>query len=319
MSADTTGLVMLATRYLAERRALGFGLCIAGRRLLAFARYADECFPRSPLTVAVAVAWARTAKRPSPMTWARRLEVVRPFARYVRQFDPATEVPPSHFLGRAHRRLAPHVYTPDELEALVSEAGRLSPANGLRPAAVATVLGLLASTGLRVSEALGLLRDDVDLDAGVLHVRATKFCKSRLVPLHPTAVDALRQHAAQQDLRCLSATGLFFLVDGGIPLSYSKLRTAFRRIRIRLGWESSPSVPRQPRVHDLRHRFACRRLLQWHKDGVDVEARLIDLSTYLGHAKISDTYWYLSGFPELMDLVGRRFDEFVGGVKERQA
>jgi integrase len=319
MSAGTAGLVMLATRYLAERRALGFGLRIAERRLLAFARYADECFPRRPLTVAVAVAWARTAKRRSPMTWARRLEVVRPFARYVRQFDPATEVPPSGLLGRAHRRLAPYVYTPDELAALVSEAGRLSPVNGLRPAAVATVLGLLAATGLRISEALRLRRDDVDLDAGVLHVRATKFCKSRLVPLHLTAVGALRQHAAQRDRRCPNATGLFFLVDGGIPLSYSKLRTAFRRLRIRLGWESPPPGPRRPRVHDLRHTFACRRLLQWHQDGIDVEARLIDLCTYLGHAKISDTYWYLSGFPELMDLVGRRFDQFVCGVKERQA
>ena len=296
MSAESMRLVSLASAYLAQRRALGFGLHIAGRRLLAFARYADEHFPESGLTIAVAVAWARAANRPDPMTWARRLEIVRPFARYVRQFDPATEVPPAGLLGRAHRRLAPHVYTEKEIIALIREARRLSPARGLRPDTIATLIGLLAATGLRVSEALHLQRDDVEIDAALLQIRTTKFCKSRLVPLHATTVSALRQYA----------------------LSYSKFRTAFRRLRIRLGWESRTNPTVRPRAHDLRHTFACRRLLQWHRDGVDVDAHLIDLSTYLGHAKVTDTYWYLSGFPELMDLVGQRFDKFVCAKTERR-
>jgi integrase len=311
MTAATSRWTALATRYLAERRALGFGLRIAGRRLLAFARYADEHGPRGPLTIDLAVTWARMATRPSPITRARRLEIVRPFARYVRQFDPATEVPPPDLLGRAHRRLAPHVYTHDELQALLREASQLSPPDGLRPATVATVLALLACTGLRVSEALRLRRDEVDLEGAVLHVRHTKFCKSRLVPLHPTAAVALRRYTARRDHSApRAATGPFFLVDGSIPLSYSKLRTAFRRLRIRLGWESSST--RRPRIHDLRHTFACRRLLRWHEGGVDVDVHLLHLSTYLGHAKVTDTYWYLSGFPELMALVGQRFEQFVG-------
>ncbi|MCP4035741.1 MAG: tyrosine-type recombinase/integrase [bacterium] len=300
----------LAERYLSERRALGFDLRITGKRLLVFARFADERIPEGPLTVSVAVEWARAAKRASPITWARRLEIVRPFARYLRQFDPVTEVPASGLLGRGHRRLAPHVYSQEELLAILREARKLSPMGGLRPAAVATVLGLLACTGLRVSEALKLHRDDVDLETAVLRVRVSKFRKSRLVPIHHTAASALRRYAALRDLLAPhTGEDIFFLVDGGVALSYSKLRTAFRRIRIRLGWEGRSG--RRPRMHDLRHAFACHRLLQWHQEGVDVDAHLLDLSTYLGHAKVTDTYWYLSGFPELMNLTAQRFERFA--------
>lgn len=319
MTADTTRLEGLATRYLMERRALGFGLRNAGRRLLAFARYADQQCPGHSLTIALAVGWARAATRAQPITWARRLEIVRPFARYVRQFDPATEVPPPGLFGRAHRRLAPYIYSEDELVALLREARDLSPVDALRPAAVATVLGLLAATGLRVSEALGLRQADVDLAAAVVSIRATKFCKSRLVPVHATTVAALRAYAARRDGIGVTSTTAFFLVDRSVPLSYSKLRTAFCRLRIRLDWQASPRRPRPPRVHDLRHTFACRRLLQWYREGVDVDAHLIDLSTYLGHARVTDTYWYLSGVPELMDVVGQRFDRFAAGTAEGQS
>ncbi len=315
MSPAPSSFVDLAQRYLADRRALGFALRIAGERLLAFARYADRRCPGAPLTLSVAVAWARAARRPSPITWARRLEVVRPFAYYLRQFDPTTEVPPARLFGPAHRRLAPHVYTLGELNALLGEARRLGPPEGLRPAAVATLLGLLACAGLRVSEALGLDRDDVDLDAGVLRVRETKFRKSRFVPLHPSAVAALRRYADFRDRRLpRPSIPSFFLVARDAALSYSKLRTAFRRLRIRLGWETHPV--RRPRMHDLRQTFSCHRLLRWHQVGVDVEARLFDLSTYLCHAKVTDTYWYLNGFPELLDLVARRFERFASAQEE---
>ena len=310
MTTPSTSLVDRATQYLAERRALGFALTITGKRLLAFARFADAQGPGRPVTTSVAVAWARSAQRATPLTWARRLEVIRPFARYVRQFDAATEVPPRGLLGRAHRRLPPHVYTDDDVQRVLREARQLSPPGSLRAAAVMTVLGLLAASGLRVSEALRLERDDVDFDRGVLHVRLTKFCKSRYVPLHPTTVAALRQYAEARDRRLPRPTRWFFVVDTGGPLTYSKLRTAFRRIRIRLGWERR-TTGRRPRIHDLRHTFACRRLVQWHREHADVEARLFDLSTYLGHVKVSDTYWYLTGFPELFSLVAQRFERFA--------
>lgn len=315
MSSPDGSFVVLAERYLAERRAFGFDMRIAGEQLLTFAGFADKRSPDGPLTVTLAVEWARTAKRPSPITWARRLEIVRPFARYLRQFEPATEVPTRGLLGRAHRRLAPYVYTEEELSAILREAKTLSPRGGLRPAAVATLLGLLACTGLRVSEALRLYRKDVNFDAAVLHVRESKFRKSRLVPIHSSAILELRRYAELRDSRIRDLISeAFFLVDGAIPLSYSKLRTAFRRIRIELGWERHPG--RRPRIHDLRHTFACRRLLGWHVDGVDVNVRLFDLSTYLGHAKVTDTYWYLSGFPELMDLIAKRFEHHAHRAKE---
>jgi integrase len=319
MRAKSSYFVNLALHYLADRRALGFALRIAGKRLLAFARFADGRCPAPPLTLSTAVAWARAAKRASPITWARRLEIVRPFARYLRQFDPATEVPPGSLFGPAHRRLAPRIYTAEELHALLGEARRLGPREGLRPAAVATILGLLACTGLRVSEALGLSRDDVDLDTGLLRIRETKFCKSRLVPFHHSAAVALGRYADLRDRRVpRPASPAFFLVAKDAALTYSKLRTAFRRLRFRLGWEPRPGN-RPPRVHDLRHTFACRRLLQWHDEGLDVEAHLYDLSTYLGHSKVTDTYWYLSGFPELMDLVGRRFERFASSREEARS
>jgi integrase len=314
MRPSSTVFVDAATAYLAERRALGFALTTTGRRLLAFARHADEHHANGPLTIAMAVDWARKGTCPSPVTWARRLEIVRPFARYLRRTEPTTEVPPTTLLGRAHRRLAPHVYTPSQLQALVDEARELAPIDGLRPDAMVTLLGLLICTGLRASEALRLQRTDVDLGAGLLHIRLTKFRKARLVPLSSSAVDALRGYAARRDRRAPTPpTMAFFVVGGARPLTYSKVRTAFDRIRIRLGWTGR----HRPRLHDLRHTFACRRLLQWHREGVDVDTRLVDLSVYLGHARVTDTYWYLSGFPELLALVGERFARFaahgVGG------
>jgi len=179
-----------------------------------------------------------------------------------------------------------------------------------------TILGLVAATGLRISEALHLRRDDVDLQSGLLHVRSTKFRKSRLVPLHPSVVTALQQYAHLRDRRCPTRATAFFVVDGGRALRDYQIHHAFHRIRLRLGWEPAPAHQRLPRIHDLRHTFACRRLLQWHRAGVDVEAHLIDLSTYLGHVKVTDTYWYLSGFPELLDFVGQRFERFARTSEE---
>ncbi len=299
-----------AERYLAERRAMGFGLRIAGGRLLAFARFADVEAPRGHLTTALAVAWARTTRAKSTVARARRLEIVRPFARYLLRVDPRTQVPPRRLLGPAHRRLAPHLFTAPEICAMIDQAEKLAPSGGLRPAAVSTLIGLLACTGLRVSEALRLQRRDVDLRAAVLDVRETKFKKRRWVPLHPTAVKSLEAYEDRRDRsERKPQSDAFFLVDGGRALTYSRLRTAFRRVRIGLGWARLPLVRRK--LQSLRHTFACARLVRWHAEGDSVDRRLLDLSTYLGHAKVTDTYWYLSAFPELLEISGRRFRRFA--------
>lgn len=316
MSAPAESFVALATRYLAERRALGFALTIAGDQLLSFARFADAQTPEPRLTVALVVAWAQAVPAVSAVTWARRVEIVRPFARFLRQRDPTTEIPPPGLLGRAHRRVAPHVCTPQEIGDLLTQSRQLAPVDGVRTETVSTVFALLACTGLRVSEALHLRRDDVDLTAGVLHIRETKFRKTRLVPLHPSAMAALARYAARR-ADTASTHAAFFIGADGRPVRYWQLRHAFQRIRRRLGWPS----PRAhgPRIHSLRHAFACQRLLEWHRAGVDVETRLIDVATYLGHAKVSDTYWYLSGVPDLLALVGARFERFVAVQAEERS
>lgn len=299
-----------AHRYLAERRAMGFGLQIAGRQLLAFARFADARSITCRLTTALAVAWARTSRGTSVVARGRRLEIVRPFARYLLRVDSKTQVPPRKLLGPSHRRLAPHLFTEADVATMIEAADRLIPARGLRAAAVSTVIGLLACTGLRVSEAVRLRRHDVDLPAALLDVRETKFKKRRWVPLHPTAVTSLDRYAKRRDrMARTTRSDAFFLIDGGHPLTYSKLRTAFRRIRIGLGWEGTPRPRRK--LQSLRHTFACANLVRWHAEGVPVDRRMLDLSTYLGHAKVTDTYWYVSAFPELLAISGDRFRRFA--------
>jgi integrase/recombinase XerC len=244
------------------------------------------------------------------MTWARRVEILRPFTKYYRQFDPETPVVDSTHFGRGHRRLTPHIYTDREIADLLHAAGQLQPA-GLRPATYQTLFGLLAAAGLRLSEATRLREADVDLAAGTLTVRETKFKKSRLLPLHPTTVDALSRYRAARDrvLVCTS-TGPFFVGSQCRALPNPTIHGVFAGLRHTLGWVARGGHPR-PRLHDLRHTFAVRRVQQWQESGVPTDQGMFWLSTYLGHASIANTYWYLTGVPELLQLVGTQFARFV--------
>jgi integrase len=305
-------MVALVEDYLAQRRNLGFALRIEGRQLLSFARFADSIGHRGPVTIEIALQWATLPSKRGSKFPARRLECIRPFVRYQAGLDSATEVPGRDLLGPPRRRPCHHIYTDDEIAALITETRSLAPANGLRPATYATLFGLLAASGLRVSEALRIQRTDVDLDHGVLTIRATKFRKSRLVPMHSTTTNALRAYAEHRDhvvARLESST--FFISTHGRSLAYSTVRNLFRRLCKSLGWANR--IPR-PRIHDLRHTFACRRLQQWYQEGVDIGSRAAALATYLGHAKVTDTYWYLTGTPELLAIAAQRFETFAGTV-----
>jgi integrase len=298
-------MVVLVEQYLAHRRSLGYAMRIEGAQLLSFARFADENGHRGRLTTKLLVQWATLPSVRPRLFPARRLDIVRRFAGYRAAFDPATEVPPRGLLGAAHRRPVHHIYSAAELAALIAAAGKLTPNQGLRPATYVTLFGLLAASGLRVSEALGLTRVDVDLEIGVLTIRATKFRKSRLVPLHPTTTHALRVYAQRRDQAVPRTVAQnFFTSAQGAALPYRTVRTTFHRLRTQLQWDA---LNPRPRIHDLRHTFACRRLEQWYTEGVDIAARIATLSTYLGHVKVSDTYWYLTGTPELLALAAERF------------
>jgi len=316
MSARVT-LQARVEQYLAERRQLGFELSTMGHALARFAQHVAQIGHRGPLTVALMAAWARQAKggHGDRATSARQLRLLRPFTRWLRQFEPATEVPDEAVFGRVPGRMAPHVYREQEIVELLAAAKQLGPPDGLRAAVMATLFGLMASAGLRISEALGLQEADVDLKAGVLTIRQSKFGKSRLVPLHPSAVEALARYRTQRARHVRTAPDAPFFITTrgqllGQPLGDRQAHRIFDQLRKQLGWVDRGSHG-APRVHDLRHAFAVRRLVLWHEQGVDISQRMLALSTYLGHVKISNTYWYLTGVPELMGLVGQRFERFA--------
>ena len=299
----------LVDTYLAARRSVGFDLRIAGRQLRAFARFADQTGHRGPLTVDVAVRWAQSARRGARLTWARRLQTLRPFMKYRAQFDPETQIAPSGLFGPVHRRLVPHIYTEEEVSALVDAAAQLRPVTGLRLRArtYATLFGLLASTGLRISEALALTPTDVDLPAASLTVRETKFRKSRLVPLHPTTVAALQRYVAARRRRVSDRRIETFLVsEQGTPLGDRMVHHTFAKLRARLGWIGRGDYA-LPRVHDLRHTFLCRALVRSYQQQQGVDHVIDLLSTYVGHASVGDTYWYVTAIPDLLALAGQRF------------
>lgn len=300
--------------YLAYRRSHGFNLSIDATQLRSFAHFANEVGTASHLTVALAIAWARSSRRPTPLTWARRIEVLRGFARFCLREDPATEIPPRNLFGSAHRRLVPHIYTDTELSALLAAANGLAPERGLRPATCRCVFGLLATSGLRISEAMVLTRDDVDLKAGVLCIREAKFHQQRLVPLHPTVTASLSAYARCRDqLVPRPACDRFFLRDDGRPSNQSGMLYALQTLCQQLGWQPRGDYPRH-RLHDMRHTFIVRSILRFYEQGIDVDRAVLTLSTYVGHAKVSDTYWYFTGIPELMAIAAERFRSYTQGA-----
>jgi integrase len=304
-------------QYLAERRRVGFELSTVGHALASFARYVQAAGHHGPLTVDLMAAWARQAKggHGDRATSARRLKMLRPFTRWLRQFEPATEVPEEAVFGAVPGRMTPHVYREPEIVELLAAARQIGPDGGLRPLVMESLFGLIACTGLRISEALGLLDADVDLLAGELTIRHSKFGKSRLVPLHPSAVQALARYRTQRARHVRGSPESPFFVSSrgrllGQPVGDRQAHRIFDDLRRRLGWVDRGSHG-TPRIHDLRHSFAVRRLVLWHEQGVDMGQRMLALSTYLGHVKVSNTYWYLTGVPELMDLIGQRFERFA--------
>jgi integrase len=313
MNAAVSWMTRVET-YLAYRRRHGFKLSIDATQLRSFARFADEVGTTDHLTLALAIAWARASKCPNPLTWARRVEVLRGFARFCLREDSATEIPPRGLFGPAHRRLVPHIYTDAELSALLNAANGLAPEHGLWPATCRCVFGLLAASGLRISEALALNRDDVDLDAGVLCIREAKFHRQRLVPLHPSVTAALRAYARRRhQILPRPACDRFFLRDDGHSANQSGILYALQTLCRQLGWQPRGDYPRH-RLHDLRHTFIVRSTLRFYEQGINVDRAVVALSTYVGHAKVSDTYWYFTGIPELMAIAAERFHTYTQGA-----
>jgi integrase/recombinase XerD len=298
--------------YLAMRRDLGFHLRETGRLLLQFVAFMEQ-HRATIITTRLALAWAQQRQTVQPAEWARRLSIVRIFARYRHAFDPRTEIPPDGLLPYRPKRARPYRYSDQEVRSLV-RAARTMPYHyqrgALRPWVYSCLFGLLSVSGLRLGDARNLELHDVDLQAAVLTIRGAKFGKTRLVPLHPSActvlADYLRRRQRHWEGRPVSS--YVFVSSRGNRLDVGDIHRTFYALSRQIGLRGHADR-HGPRIHDLRHRFAAKTLWRWYRTGEDPERRLPILSAYLGHVHVSDTYWYLSAWPELMREAMRRLEQ----------
>jgi len=293
--------------YLQLRRGLGFKLREEGRVLQDFAAFLQQR-QATYITTRLAIQWATRPRNACSAHWMRRLTMVRQFALYWSAHDPRTQVPPVGAIPGRYKRVRPYIYSDDEIRRLIAAAAELRTTTGLRPATYTTLFGLLSVTGMRAGEIIALDRDDVDLERGILTIRRAKFGKSRLVPVHSSTRRALRRYTDRRDrVYPRLSTSSFFLGERGTRLTWWIVRWTFVQLSKQIGLRK-PTDSHGPRLHDFRHRFAVQTLLGWYRTGVDVEQRIPLLATYLGHTHVTDTYWYLSAVPELMQLVVGRLE-----------
>jgi integrase len=289
--------------YLAMRRALGFKLQRPAGLLAEFVAYLDQAGAER-VTTQHALCWATLPDGADRAWHGARLAAVRPFARYLATIEAGTEVPPAGLLPARAARATPYLYSPAQIDALIAAASKAR--WPLVDATYRSLIGLLAVTGMRVGEAIGLDRDDLDLAAGIVTVRQGKFGKSRQLPLHCSTVTALQAYAVARDRRHRHPrTAAWFVSGVGTRLIYQNVHYRFHRlIRVAGLVPRSPSC--RPRIHDLRHTFAVNTLLGWYRTGADVQAKLPLLSTWLGHVHPGCTYWYLTATPQLLTLAADR-------------
>lgn len=304
-----SALAQNARDYLALRRSLGHKLAEAAWLLPSFVAYLDAT-GTATVTVAAALAWSMEAT-PGTEMGSRRMRVARGFARHMAGIDPTTEIPPLGLLPSRQRWRPPFIYTPADIDALMRQA-RVSIRPPLLAETFASVIGLLAVTGMRIGEVIRLDHPDVDLVTGVVLVRESKFAKSRMIPLHPGALGALQRYAARRDAEHpRPVTASFFVSVTGRRLIYTTVGQTFRQLC--QSAEIGIGARRRPRLHDLRHTFAVTSLVNWYRAGDDVTAKMPLLSTYLGHHEPSSTYWYLSAAPELLALAAGRLEAAGAG------
>jgi site-specific recombinase XerD len=293
--------------YLALRRALGYKLYRTELQLKQFVEFAEHA-GATYITTELALKWATNLVDARQYWWAQRLSMVRGFAEYCTSFEARTVVPPSDLLPYAYQRVSPRIYRDEDIRRLLKAARQLSSTVGLRPHTYAALFGLYVSTGLRTSEPLGLDRDDVDLQRGVLTIHGTKFDKARYIPVHLSTQLALQRYAKIRDRLCRYPNSpSFFLSDQGRRLSDYMVRWTFIRLSRQIGLRDAGDSHGH-RIHDFRHRLAITRLTHWHHRGLDVERRLPQLCAFLGHAYITDTQWYLTATPQLLRHVLKRVE-----------
>lgn len=297
------------TEYLKLQRTLGFKLKDADRFLRSFISFLKDN-RSSIITTKLAFQWATQPANAQSMYHASRLCMVRHFAQYRITQDPRTQIPPAELLPFRYNRKTPYIYTDKEIKRLLKSTKYLRSETPFKARTYSTLFGLVAVTGMRISEALNLNSNDVDLSDNIITVRESKFGKSRLVPIHQTTQRVLKRYSNLRD-KIYPKSWSFFVSENNTPLNYQAVRRAFIKLSRKVG-SRGKCGQRDPHLHDVRHRFAISTLIGWYRRGVDVEKYLPVLATFLGHVKISYTYWYLSATPELLRLAAKRLDKTKG-------
>lgn len=300
--------------YITYKRSLGYRIAVEAEELRRFAAFTRSIGYDGSLTNEIAVQWASLKSEYSRVYMAKRLETVHTFAKYITTFDIHAQIPQIGMFGKCHNRVSPHIYTDKEVSLLMGEAEKLYSPDNIRARTVSTAIGLLRSTGLRVSELTLLKNEDVRLNDGILFIHGSKFKKDRIVPLHPTATEELANYhdfivgkLGQRD-----NADYFFVSSRGQRFNTRAFEYAFRLIRPILREGTTQSKTRNFRLYDLRHTFACETIRHWLESGEDVNHKLHLLSTYMGHVKPADTYWYLSATPELLAISCERYEMAFG-------
>jgi integrase len=296
-------------RYLTVRRRLGANLSTDERILRRFATFADRDDAQY-VNTSLILRWLESLPSASPGTRAARFRVARQFAEWMHGIDPRHEAPPRGLVPGRLQRVHPYIYSEAEIVAIIEHARTLPSVYGMR--GLTCSFGLIAVTGLRISEALGLDPADLDIEAGVLHVRYGKLGKERLLPLDPSVVQRLESYGRERDRLLGRRPKAFFVTCDGHRLGDCGARYNFAHVCQQIGLRE-PQLHlrhgRGPRIHDLRHTFAVRTMLDWYRSGKDVGREMIKLTTWLGHASPEHTYWYLEAVPELLQLASARITD----------
>lgn len=305
--------------YLAARRGLGYDLSYAERMLRRFTEFADRK-GADYITVELFLRWKDAFGAADNNTWSARLSMVRVFARWLLAHDVRTEVPPPGLIAGKPRRTRPYIYSDTEIATIVAHAAKLASRYGLRGWTCSTLFGLIAASRLRVSEAVGLDDDDVDLREGVITARRAKNGKARFVPIAASTRNRLRHYRAER-MRLLGARmGAFFRMDDGRRPTDCCARYNFALVSQEIGLRERQRFCRHgrgPRIHDLRHTFAVRTIMGWYRKGLDPDREMMKLSTYLGHSKPELTYWYVEAVPELLQLASKRAERALAEGRAR--
>jgi integrase/recombinase XerD len=300
-------------RYLTIRRSLGYKLATEERILRKFISFA-ESENAEYINTALFVRWQESFGKANKQTWAHRLGVVRLFGQWLHSLDSKHEVPPQSLIPSRITRPHPYIYSEEQIRRIVEVAAELLSINGIRALTYSTLFGLIAVTGLRVSEALSLDAADVDLEDGVITLRQGKLGKARLLPVSDCTRMRLADYAKERDRLLGAPSTAFFVSDRGKRLNDCIARYNFAIVCQTIGLRPAQRFNRHgrgPRIHDLRHTFAVRTLLNWYRHRKEPGREMIKLSTYLGHCNPKHTYWYIEAVPELLELASKRVEEVL--------